>query len=97
MIFQDLKRGDFFMLEGQPYEVQTLGERIILAYVCEFYDPSATGLESTPYELNATHVRRIPDPDDLAGTEFLTTAFSDLRFNREHETPEDAARFEDLL
>lgn len=40
---------------------------------------------------------RVPDPDDVVGDNFLTTAFSDLRFNREHETPEDAARFEDLL
>lgn len=40
---------------------------------------------------------RVPDPDDVVGDKFLTTAFSDLRFNREHETPEDAARFEDLL
>lgn len=97
MIFQDLNKGDFFILEGRPYEVQFLGERIIVAYVCEFYDPNETGLEENPYELDYNAVRRIPDPDDVVGDKFLTTAFSDLRFNREHETPEDAARYEDLI
>jgi len=43
------------------------------------------------------HGQRVPDPDDIVGDTFLTTAFSDLRFEREHRTPEDDARFEDLI
>lgn len=79
MIFQDLERGAHFMLEGARYEVQALGERIILAYVLD------------------KRGQRQYDPDDVVGDKYLTTAFSDLRFNREHETPEDRARFEDLI
>lgn len=78
MVFLDLSEGDRFELGGKQYEVQMLGERVILAYVLD-----AAG-------------RRIPDPDDVVGDTYLTDFFSDLRFNREHETPEDAARFEDL-
>lgn len=79
MIFQDLTKGQRFTLEGGQYEVQTLGERIVLAFILD------------------ENGQRVPDPDDVVGDKFITTAFSDLRFNREHETPEDAARFEDLL
>lgn len=79
MVFLDLNRGDRFTLEGKAYEVQTLGERVVIAYLLD------------------KQGRRIPDPDDVVGDTYLTDFFSDLRFNREHETPEDAARFEDLL
>lgn len=79
MIFTDLTKGQRFTLEGGAYEVQTLGERIVLAFILD-----AAG-------------NRIPDPDDVVGDKYLTTAFSDLRFEREHRTPEDDARFEDLI
>lgn len=79
MIFADLTKGQRFTLEGGDYEVQLLGERIVLAY-----------------KLNKAGERML-DPDGVIGDEYLTTAFSDLRFEREHRTPEDDARFEDLI
>lgn len=89
MIFQDLKKGDVFTMDGQYYEVQLLGERIVVAYV--LYDEGNTDGTS------GSTLQRMPDPDDIVGDTFLTTAFSDLRFEREHRTPEDDARFEDLI
>lgn len=79
MIFADLTKGQRFTLEGGDYEVQTLGERIVLAFILD------------------KDGNRMPDPDDVVGDKYLTTAFSDLRFEREHRTPEDDARFEDLI
>lgn len=97
MIFQDLNKGDIFTLEGKYYEVQLLGERIVVAYELQ----ERRNFKGVPVGITDTYVdttlERIPDPDDVVGDKFLTTAFSDLRFNREHETPEDAARYEDLI
>lgn len=97
MIFQDLKRGDVFTMDGQYYEVQLLGERIVVAYLLQ----PVHNFERTPAGVAVmfadTTLERIPDPDDVVGDKYLTTAFSDLRFDREHRTPEDDARFEDLL
>lgn len=75
MRFSDLKKGDVFQLEGGLYEVATLGERIVIAYV----------LGQTVHD----EYLRTYDPKDLAGTEYLTTAFSDMRFEREHLTDEE--------
>lgn len=60
----DLEKGDVFELEGGLYEVQMLGERIILAFVLD------------------GSLDRVPD--ELDSTGYKTTAFSDLRYYREH-------------
>lgn len=38
------------------------------------------------YVLGGEPTLRLPDPNDLAGDQFLTTAFSDLRFNKNNLT-----------
>lgn len=97
MIFQDLNKGDIFTLEGNYYEVYLLGERIVVAYLLQPVNNFKGRPVGIADNYEDTTLERVPDPDDVVGGKFLTTAFSDLRFNREHETPEDAARFEDLL
>lgn len=47
------------------------------------------------YVLQPT-LERTPDPKDLAGDVFLTTAFSDLRFNRNNLTDFERQCDEDL-
>lgn len=70
--------GDVFLIDGAPYEAETIGGRIVLAYVLD-----AAG-------------NRQPDPNDLAGDQFLTTAFSDLRFNKNNLTDFERQCDEDL-
>lgn len=87
MRLTDLKPGDFFQLEGAPYECQYVSPsgRIVMAYVLQDVGHITNG-RLPEYD---SHYERVPDPNDLTGDEFLTTVFSDLRFNREHETDED--------
>lgn len=82
MRLTDLTPGAHFKLEGGDYEVQYISPsgRIVIAYVL--------GAKKTRPGIYPAAFRQ-PDPKDLTGDEFLTTAFSDLRFNREHETEED--------
>lgn len=81
MRLTDLKPGDVFKLEGGHYEVDYVSPsgRIVMAYV----------LNQAMAAMDKPKYARIPDPNDLTGDQFLTTVFSDLRFNREHETDED--------
>jgi hypothetical protein len=60
----DLERGDVFELEGGIYEVDTVDDRIIIAYVLD------------------GALDRIPDNNFPDG--WKLTAFSDLRYWKEH-------------
>lgn len=86
MRFEDLQLGDVFTIDGAPYEAAIIGQRVVVAYVLE-----ETG------ELHGHSVlQRIPDPNDLAGDQCLTTAFSDLRFNLNNLTAFERQCDEDL-
>lgn len=80
MRLTDLTPGHIFPLEGGLFETK---------YV------SPSGRIVMAYVLDDV-AKRVPDPEDLTGDAYLTTVFSDLRFNREHETPEDL-ELDDLL
>lgn len=86
MRFTDLKKGDVFELEGGHYEVERLGDRIVIANVLEPLEGRA-GVQKFQY---------VSDPKGLAGDEILTTAFSDMRFEREHLTDFERQCDEDL-
>lgn len=86
MRLTDLKTGDVFQLEGAHYETIAVWGRIVYCYVL-----APTGFDKP---------MRIPDPEDLTGDAFLTTMFSDMRFEREHLTDEERrydAEVNDLL
>lgn len=79
MRFEELKKGDLFYIDGAPYEAETIGERIVVAFVLD------EKLLATTHPSRLDLARTI-DPKDLAGWEYLTTAFSDLRFNANNLT-----------
>lgn len=91
MRFEDLQVGDVFQIDGAFYEAAIIGERIVVAYVLQpthNFKHQLGGVTPTSladaYE--DTTLERQPDPNDLAGDQFLTTAFSDLRFNKNNLT-----------
>lgn len=92
MILTDLNKGDVFTLEGRYYEVDYVSPsgRIVMCYVLEpthnFDKRYPLGVADNYLD---TTLERVPDPNDVVGGTYLTTVFSDLRFNREHETQED--------
>lgn len=81
MRFEDLQIGDQFKIDGKPYEAAIKGERIVVAYVLGLNSPRHPKAVS-----GKDFFVRQPDPNDLAGDQFLTTAFSDLRFNANNLT-----------
>lgn len=83
MRFTDLQVGDHFQIDGAPYEAAIIGERIVVAYVLQ-----DDGVSQQLYY--------VPDPHDLAGDQYLTTAFSDLRFDKNNLTDFERQCDEDL-
>jgi len=79
MIFEDLKKGTIFFIDGAPYEADIIGDRVVVAFI----------LEDVSSLHGQTVLSRKYDPNDPIGDAYLTTAFSDLRFNRNNETQED--------
>lgn len=81
MILTDLNKGDVFTLEGGHYEVDYVSPsgRIVMCFVL---NQAKAAMDAPVYE-------RLLDPNDVVGDTYVTTVFSDLRFNREHETQED--------
>lgn len=84
MRFENLEIGDVFQIDGAWYEAETIGDRIVIGYALKPMYDTSRGLE------------RVPDPNDLAGDQFLTSAFSDLRFNKNNLTDFERQCDEDL-
>ena len=81
MRFTELEKGEVFHIDGAPYLADIIGERIVVAFV----------LEDVGGELMFKY-----DPADLAGESYLTTAFSDLRFDKNNLTDFERQCDEDL-
>lgn len=95
MRFEDLEVGTVFTIDGEYYEAATIGERIVVANVLvatRNFDPASSFADA--YRDHT--LERQPDPNDLAGDQFLTTAFSDLRFNKNNMTDFERQCDEDL-
>lgn len=96
MRFEELKKGDVFYIDCQPYEADIIGERIVVAYVLapsHNFSGYPVGVADNYVD---TTLERQHDPNDLAGDQFLTTAFSDLRFNENNLTDFERQCDEDL-